>query len=31
MRSWGWYFTNFISLPVLGALIWVVAKWTGFV
>jgi hypothetical protein len=30
MRSWSWYLTNFISLPILAALVWLVAKSTGF-
>lgn len=31
MRSWAWYLANFISLPILAALVWVVAKITGFI
>jgi hypothetical protein len=29
-RSWAWYATNFISLPILALWAWVIAKFTGF-
>lgn len=29
-RSWAWYFANFVSLPIIAALVWLVAIWTGF-
>ncbi len=29
-RSWSWYFTNFISLPIIAALVWMIADLTGF-
>lgn len=30
-RSWSWYFANFISLPIIAACVWLIAKWTGFI
>lgn len=29
-RSWAWIITNFISLPIIAACVWVIAKTTGF-